>query len=367
MAARDHSNSRLKYTGLSTLAAAQHWPFDAAGITGTDILVADDAVIDVLAEAAARGQIKVLSPDTLTPDHVAAADRVFVLLLDGELACVRRLKHQFPEVTIISVTYGEHGCSVDLTSLAAQGADVTAVVSSPCSGFGYLQDLIEANSLADTVITMTPAEIVWAKCQQDFNMARWLAAKLQGLQGHVILDLELTLVDHLRGQGLLRQKKFKFFLTAAEARLIFMTRRNRADQIALVQIEGLRSSGDSDNSGEPAEPDAEALLPSVLEITAVEARFEKLFGLLPYFRTVTFEELTGNPIDVVKMLTAFFERPTLRKISVTNPAAEMLQADWKDSFRVKYKAAVIEFLGLSKNEFGSYQTKTEQHQAARRG
>jgi len=357
MAARDHSNLRLKYAGLRALVEAQHWPFTAAGITDGDILVTDDTVAEVLSAAEVGGQTKVLPPSGLTPELVAAAGRVFVLLLNGELACVRRLKQRFPEAAIVSATYGEHGCNVDLASAAAMGAEVTAVVSSPCSGFGYLQDLIEANGMVDTVISMSGADILWAKCQQDFNLARWVAAKLQGLQGHVVLDLELTLIDHLREQGLFLQGKFKFLLVAADARLIFMTRRNRADQIALIQTRGIN---------DPVEPDAETLLPVALEIIAAEARYEKLFGMLPYFRTVTYEELTGNPIDVVKMLTAFFERPSLRKISVTNPATEMLDVVWRDSFRVKYKAAVVEFLALSKNELGSYQTKTEQRQSGQR-
>ncbi len=340
------------HAGLCELASAEQWPFAAAGIADTDILVADDVVIEILTEAAVGGQTKLLSPGSLTPELVAAADRVFVLLLNSELAYVRRLKQQFPEATIISATYGERGGSVDLASVAATGAEVTVVISSPCSGSGYLQGLIEANKLADAVVAIKPAETLWVKCQQDFNLVRWVAAKLQGLQGHVIFDLELTLIDHLREQGLFSQKKFKFFLVAAEARLIFMTRRNRADQIALMQI---------DSKSDPVEPNAEALLPVVLEIIAAEARYEKMFGLLPYFRTVTYEESIENPIDVLKMLTTFFERPALRKISVTNPAAEMLQTVWKDSFRVKYKAAVVGFLGLSKNEQGSYQTKTEQH------
>jgi len=351
MAARDQSKPGQEFAGLRELVAAHQWPFAAAGIVGTDILVADDAVIEVLTGATDGVQTKVFSPSSLTPELVVAADRVFVLLLGRELAYVRRLKQQFPEATIVSVTYGENGSAVDLASIAAMGADVTAVVSSPCSGSGYLQGLIEANKLADTVIAMKPAETLWAKCQRDFNLARWAAANLAGLQGHVIFDLELSLIDHLRDQGLFSHKKFRFFLEVAEVRLICMTRRNRADQIALMQIDGL---------SDPAEPDAEALLPVVFEIIAAEARYENMFGLLPNFRTVTYEELTENPIDVLKMLTSFFERPGLRKISVTNPESEMLHAAWRDSFREKYKAAIVGFLSLSKNEQGSYQTKTEQ-------
>ncbi len=369
MTASAHSNAPIATAGgagnyepplgdlrdsLSRLVSMDQWPFAQAGISGGDILVAEQVIIDALGEVATTTQVKMLTPGAVTPDIFASGCRVFVLCLCGELAYARKLKHEFPDATIVSATYGDLASPVELASMAANGLDMTVVVSSPCSGSGYLLDLVYANKLAESSISMEPAEAMWAKCQHDFNLVRWVASKLGETtthkNHHIILKLDLGLIDDLDARGLLAWKKSKFFLTAAEARLLYMTRRNRADQIALIET-GTRPAA--------TEPDAEALLPLAMAIIGAEARYENLFSELPYFRTVTFEELAESPIEVVKMLTVFFERQALRNVSVTDPAAQMIQARWKDSFRSKFNAAAVKLLALSKNAQGSYHTKTE--------
>ncbi len=342
-------------SSLPRLASMDQWPLAQAGIAGGEMLVADQIIIDALGEIAATLQIQMLTPDAVTPDTFVGGCRVFVLRLCGELAYARRLKQEFPEAVIISATYGDLASTVDMASLAANGLDMTVVISSPCSGSGHLLDLVNANKLAESFVSMKPAEAMWAKCQHDFNMVRWIVSKLSEANikknHHVILKLDLSLIDDLDARGLLSQKKFKFFMTVAEARLVYITRRNRADQIALSETGSNPSA---------AEPDAEALLPLAMAIIGAEARYENLFSELPYFRTVTFEELTESPIEVVKMLNVFFDRHALRNISVTDPTEQMNHARWKDSFRSKFNAAAVKLLALSKNAQGSYETKTEQ-------
>jgi len=340
---------------LNSAFVSDQWPFDALGITETDILIADLALTDMLNDVKGGRKTRIVVPDAFAFDAPDTAARVFVMLLDGELAYVRNLKNQHPDLTIISVTYGARGSFVDLASLAAQGMDLTIIISAPSSGTGYLTNLIEANKLANSTVSLMHAETAWAKCQLDFDLVRCIVGKLYGKQGHVIVELGLGLIDHLRSMGALRSEKIKSFVSVAEARVISMTRRNRADQVALMTTKG---------KANPLEPDARALLPIVLELIAAEARLEQLLSLLPIFRTITFEELAESPVEVLKMLGSFFEKKTMRNILVVDPAAEELQAAWKNSFRAHYKQAVIEFMGLSKNKKGSYQTKTEQIRSA---
>lgn len=335
---------------LRIVALANQWPFEALGITDTDVLIAESALVEMLEGAKGARKTRIVNPDGFKPEDGSDNRRVFVMLLRGELAFVRELQRQHSERVFISVTYGARGSNVDLASFAAQGLELTTIISSPCSGAGHLLNLIKINKLANSETALTPAEVAWAKCQQDFDVVRCLTGKLFGKQGHVVVRLGLDLVDHLRGVGALRPEKFKSFAAALEARVIFMTRRNRADQIALMTTKG---------QANPPEPDAKTLVPVALDLIAAETRHEILFATLPIFRTISFEELSESPVEVMKMLGSFFEMKTLRNITVADPAAEELHASWKDSFRASYKQAIVEYLGLSKNKHGSYQTTTE--------
>lgn len=336
---------------LHRLVSMENWPFTQSGISSGDILVTDQMLVDMLSETAAFEQVQLLTPDTVNSDIFESGIRVFVLCLSGELAFVRNAQRRYPDAEVISVSYGENGSTIDLASLAANGLDVTVLVSSPGSGSGYFQDLVTANKLVDSNVMMTPAEVLWAKCQMDFNLMRWGAAKLTGLKGHICVDIDLDLIANLDLRGLLPAKDFKTFLIAADARLVFMTRRIKADQVALIET-GSRPTA--------VEPDVDASLSLAFEIIGAETRCENIFGTLPYFRTVTFEELAESPTEVIKMLTAFFERPALRDILVTDPAVYLNKAGWKAGFRDKFREAAVRLLAISKNEHGSYQTRTEQ-------
>lgn len=339
---------------LSLAASAEHWPFAALGIADADVLVTDPALMEMLQSLKGARNTRVILPEDLDLKALDGAARVFVMRLEGELAYVRALQKQHPELTVVSVSYGPNGSTVDLASIAAQGMELTAVIASPCSGADYLQSMIEANKMATATLSLTPAEISWATSMHDFDLVRCLAGKLRGRQGHVVAQLGLDLVDRLRGKELLPFRKFASFAAAVDARVIFMARRNRADQIALIH------TGAQAHIADLPEPDAQALMPIALELIAAEARYETLFPALSSFRSVTFEELSESPVEVMKMLSSFFGQKSLRHVSVIDPEVAQFHAVWKDSFRAQYKKKMVKFLGLSKNKHGSYQTKTEQ-------
>lgn len=352
-----HKLDKARIAELGLAATVEGWPLAALGICDADVLVADPALMEMLTSLKGERKTQIIEPAEFDPKGLDGAARVFVMLLKGELAYVRGLQKQHPKQAVISVSYGPKGSTVDLASIAAQGMELTAVISSPCSGADYLERIIEANKMATVALSLTPAETLWATCQHDFDLVRSLAGKVHGKQGHVVAQIGLDLVDHLRSKGLLPFRKFKSVALAVDAQVISMTRRNRADQVALMYKQ---RQAQMSGAADLPEPDAQTLMPFALELIAAEARYEILFAKLPSFRSITFEELSESPVEVVKMLSSFFGQKSLKKVSVVDPAAAQLHVAWKDSFRAQYKQAMVNFLGLSKNKHGSYQTKTEQ-------
>ncbi len=365
MAATDHisdseaGSSEGAWDALRKQVAETGWPITPLGMTTTDALVTDANVLSVLEAAEITGGTEVLLDGHFSDDEMATRARVFVLLSRGERRRVLQLQGQFPDKTVISVTYGNSASTADLRTSFA-GREVSLLVGLPCCGLDYLSRLMTVNNLATVVDVFDELAAVWSACASDFEPARYALAKigdidLSASKGRLGLRLDLDLFERWRIEGALSPRKLRFLVMRADARVVYMQRRNKAEQ-AIAAMPSAASAGRHclTTVELPAEaPSISDIQHKVLQFIAIETRFEMLLGALPTVRMLTFEEATDNPVEIVKMLVNFFEAPGLKKVRVFDSKPYQLRAEWLAAFQQEFKSAMMQYLGLEKNEHGS--------------
>lgn len=355
---------------LGRLIAETGWPVTEHGMTGKDLLVTDPVVVAALESRRATELPKLLPVTAISKQALEQAARVFVLLSAGERRLVRQLEQNHPHGRFISVTYGEH---VRLTKLQGQldSMDLTAMVGSRFSGFPYLSTLMAANKLATVIDVFDSPMTTWVACAQDFDFARYMLSRIAQLdhsatKGRVCILLDLDLLEALADRKLLRPAKIKFFAERTNARLVYVVRRNKADQAAMRQIAagcGARTLPQlrqfyKDNFPTHA-PDPFLVRQTAFRLITMESWFERLMDTLQYTRVVTFEEATSSPVEIVKMLEAYLELGGLKRVAVTDATDYLMSEDWRHQNRQDFRDGVLDYLGIVKNRHGSFSTKTE--------
>lgn len=341
------------------------WPFSACGMASDDILICDAEIRDILSGSAAKRQIQLVVGDELSDETASAAARIFVLLRKGEVAEVRRLKRRFGEATIISVTYGDQ-VQIARLSDALKPIDLTILVGSSCCGAPYLTRLIADNNLATAMDLANGDEAAWALCQHDFNPVRLALAKMTDATGAVVLHVGLGLLENFRIRSLLSHLKLKLFIKRMDAQVLYMQRRNKADQAAMLALAARRKSGlslpfvcgvSAINVGE--RPDFEGIRQIAFAILEQEIRFERFLTNLDDIKVIAFEELLENPVDLIKMVSGSLGHGIPKKITILDPKEYQLQTAWADQNRAEFKNTMLDYLGISKNKHGSFATQTE--------
>lgn len=353
------------WKALSRAAAALNWPYVVHQMTANDVLIADDQTQQAIREHKPQNGPRFLSPEKAAQEVGQLDGRVFVLMTRGEKELVRRLRNENPDGNIVSVTYGS-AVSVHSAKAAVEGLRFSFLFTSPGSGTDYVADLMQANRMATTIDLFDSITAAWINVAEDFNPVRYAASKMPTLdasatRGKVCIRLPVDCLETLRKRRQFLPKSLKSYCLQLNARCIYMVRRSKADQAALLRlaqelpIEEDREPGKAGlkftNSKMPNSAD---LLPIALDLMELEVRFEKFLGNLPQLRVLTYEEARTSPVDVLNMLAAFLGSGLLRKVNVLDAKPYDFAPKWRSRMRKQFKKDVEAFFGLEINEVGSY-------------
>ncbi len=341
---------------LGALVVKHRWPIEPLGMTDADVLITDKRVAELLEKNGAEGGPKVLVDGQKTDGVIAASARVYVLLCSGELRRVRQLQSDYPDKIIFSVTYRDITTISDMSSLVA-GREISLLAGLPCCGSDYLSRLIAENGLASVFDLFEEATVAWAHCASDFQPVRSALARIYEVdatqnKGRVCFRFDLGLFEQWRIEAKVSPRKLRFLVQRANARIIYMQRRNKAEQAIAANASTDHSLPKIELPSHP--PTVLDIQNKALQFIALETRFEMLLSVMPQVRMLTFEEAIMSPVEIVKMLANFFEIPGLKKVRVFDPVPYQLHADWLTPFHQDFKAAILDYLGLIKNQQGSF-------------
>lgn len=350
---------------LAKASAQNGWPFRPLGMTRADILLVDAGAKQIVAGHLPQDGPALLPVDQFNPADVQSGGRVFVLASKKEREMARRLQAGNPELAVHSVCY-DVSLHVSGMKQLFQDLDVTMLVASPVCGADYLEALLSANNTAQAVHALDDVTILWAQYASDFSMKRHLLAILSQAKNNrpklpLVMAIDLDQMKVLRQARLLPPKLIKRISNWLDMGCIFMLRRNKAMQAANILSLGGHSarslheaqtaSGWQADAGAPA---INKVIPIVLELVAQECRFETLLADLSATRVITFEELEANPVAVLSMLVLFLGLGTLKKAKVVNPQSFDLNGAWRQDFEAAFKEHAEAFIGIRKNDVGSY-------------
>lgn len=357
--------SAAGWTAFSHVAATLNWPYAAHAMNGDDVLIADPKTQQVLEGHKPENGPRFLSPETALHETEQFGGRVFVLMASGEKEFVRRLERKLSGVTIVSVTYGS-AVSVGDAGELVKGLRFSFLFVSPGSGSDYVADLMQANRMATTIDLFDSITAAWIGVAEDFDPVRFAASKIPGLdasatRGKVCVRLPIDCLEVMRKRRLFLPKSIKLYSLLLNARCIYLVRRSKADQAAMLRI---AREHPLEISREPAKagakyskskmPPSEDLLPIALGLMEMEVRFEKFLGNLPQLRVLTFEEARTSPVDILNMLAAFLGSGLLRKVNVLDVKPYDFAPKWCSRTRKQFKKDAESFFGLEINELGSY-------------
>ncbi len=361
----DIESFQTSWIAFSQAAAALNWPYDAHQMTADDVLVVDTQTQQALEENKPQDGPRFLSPETAVQDAGRPDGRIFVLMAHGEKELVRRLRNENPDGTIISVTYGS---AVSILSAKAllEGLRFSFLFAAPGSGSDYVADLMQANRMATTIDLFDSITAAWINVAKDFNPVRFAASKIPDIdasttRGKVCVRLPIDCLETMRKRRQFLPKSLKSYSLKLNARCIYMVRRSKADQAALLRVtnehpleedrEPRKAGLKFANSKMPPSAD---LLPIALDLMELEVRFEKFLGNLPQLRVLTYEEARTSPVEVLNMLASFLGSGLLRKVNVLDAKPYDFAPKWRSRMRTQFKKDVETFFGLEINGVGSY-------------
>ena len=357
----------LRRTLVNT-AAQNDWPFSLFKMSNQDTLLVDRGALAIVQSHAPADGPKLTPVGQFDASGVPEGGRVFVLAQNGERRTAKRLEAKHPDIAIQSVCYGE---SLDVIGIKKlfHNLDVTMMVSSQVCGAEYLAALLDKNNLAQVCPAVDDVMILWAQYASDFSMRRRLVELLsQAKKRHpkrpVLLAADLDQMDVLRLTRLLPPKPIKRITDRLNIGCLYMMRRNKAMQsAAILGLEKICARGVQEASAsvgwQPARnsPALGPVLSVALELVSQECRFERYMNNLNETRAISFEELETNPVAVLSMLALYLGQGTLRKARVVDPKPYDLRVDWQQEFQASFKSHIEAFIGVGKNQVGSYDSK----------
>lgn len=357
--------SAADWITFSQLAAALNWPFAAHAMNAEDVLIVDGKTQKAIEGHNPENGPRLMSPETALQETGQSGGRIFVLMASGEKEFVRRLERSLSGVTIVSVTYGS-AVSVRSAKDLLEGLRFSLLFASPGSGTDYVVDLMQANRMATTIDLFDSISAAWIAVAIDFSPVRFAASKISALdatktRGKVCVRLSIDCLETMRKRRLFLPKSIKLYSVRMNARCIYMVRRSKADQAALLRI---AREYPPEVSREPAKaglkyskskmPPSEDLLPIAIDLMEMEVRFEKFLGNLPQLRVLTFEEAKTSPVDILNMLASFLGSGLLRKVNVLDVKPYDFAPKWCSRSRKQFKKDAESFFGLEINDVGSY-------------
>lgn len=341
---------------LGALVSKHRWPVEPLGMTDTDVLITDERVSALLESIRIEGDPVVLVDGQESGDVIIASDRVYVLLCRGERRRVRQLQSEYPDKTVVSVTYRNLSFVSQMSSLVA-GREISLLAGMPCCGSDYLSRLMTENRLASVFDLFDEVTVAWAQCASDFEPARYVLAKIENIdagqnKGRLCFRFDLELFERWRIENRVSPRKLRFLTQRANAKIIYMQRRNKSEQAIAASTYPAQSL--LNKKLLPEAPKVSDIQNKALQSIAIETRFEMVLAVMPLVRMLTYEEAVSNPVEIVKMLANFFEMPGLKKVRVFDSVPYQLDAKWLKPFQREFKSAMLDYLGLEKNQYGSF-------------
>lgn len=345
---------------LKALAAASGWPYQLLGMGSADTFVVDREALDIVEGHRPSDGPALTLADDFAPDQVAAGSRIFVLAQSGECRLARQLAAQHPALNVVSVTYGYAHAMTGIRERVKR-LNAAVLISSPSSGADYLTKLLEANKIARVCPGLDKLMMLWCQFAVDFSAKRRFlhlleTAKQSGDKKPVILSLELDQLELLTSRQLVTLKQFKDFSNNLNMPTVYLLRRSKSLQAASIVLRGQNAEQAASSM-----PSPESVLPIVLDLAYLETQFERFMSNLTDSRVITFEELLTNPVAVLSMLTLFMGEGTLRKAKIADPAPFDPKSAWSDAFQEHFKKFAEGFIGVSKNEIGSYAERRDEY------
>lgn len=361
--AQSLSGDALKQA-LTEQVTAEAWPYKAMAIRPEDMLLVDEGAADIVSGCCPEGMQEPVLCTKFDPSGLAVDARVFVLMQSGEREAVLNLQTRYPEISFVSVTYGEATKLAALKPLV-RSLDITILVSSPVSGADYLEALINANKAAQICRATDDIISLWGQYADDYSFIRQVLGRARQKKAlmpkkPICLVLDIDEFVALHQSGVFAHRTFKRVCDSYDLGCIYMMRRNKAlhaASIKLLQGSNFRSLRAATSKGlgiGNTQPELSALRSIVLWIIGLEIRFERFLSNLSEVRVICFEELQDNPAAVYTMLALFLGIGSPKKIRVINAAPYDLEVPWSKGMQADFKADVQEFLGVKRNDVGSY-------------
>ncbi|MFC3051694.1 hypothetical protein [Kordiimonas pumila] len=342
-----------------------------AMLKNTDLLVTDPDIKQALLAGSHSGQAILSSPDSFRHEISGTVKRVFFFCRSREHALKRETAAVWPKLKVYSVTYDlavagfhpENGFCYPSEAPAKHKKEPIVLFSLKGGDGGYLIRLMRNARMPLPVCKLDRRLATWALSQRDFQLSRLLIefqryAAEKRFFLHVESDVLAMFYDANESFTARAQK----LLLESEAKILYLTRRDKCLQVALATAlppeysclwdmlrKDVRLLAATDISISKAMADIQHL---VLEEAIIEAVVSnELTG-----RMITVEELAESPHEVMQSLAQFLGvRVPGNKLEIPDFYGRYKDVKGLHDIAAKIKGYIITQLGLVKNKDGSFE------------